>query len=162
MRHNHICLRNRNRTLTSGGEKTVLGEKLWEGKGKSSGPSFIKSVGMEGVTSMYSWSAQAKGMGRAKGSDINIHVTAFGIMPPKGVAAEKDQGTFMTMGGDMGVLKGFGLMRMAAGNPSAVGLWSFMTSSDKLGWVNDLIAVVTFEALDPMWEQFNVVIYEWK
>jgi hypothetical protein len=141
----------------------VLGEKLWEGKGKSAGPGFIKSVGMEGVTSMYSWTAQAKGMGRAKGADINIHVTQVGMMAPKGVASGKDQGTFMTMTGDMGVLKGFDLMKMAeGGKPAAVGLWSFMTMSEKLGWMNNLIAVVTFEALDPMWEQFNLAIYEWK
>ncbi len=141
----------------------TLGEKLWEGKGKSNGPGFIKYVGMEGVTSMYSWSAQTKGMGRAKGADINLNVTAFGTMAPKGVASEKDQGTFMTMSGDMGVLKGHGLMKMAmAAKPTAVGLWSFMTTSEKLSWMNDLIAIVTFEALDPMWEQFNIAIYEWK
>jgi len=61
------------------------------------------------------------------------------IMPPKGVPAAKDQGIFMTMSGDMGVLKGFDLMKMTAGgNPKAVGLWSFMTMSEKLSWMNDL------------------------
>ena len=141
----------------------VLGEKLWEGKGKSSGVGAIKSIGMEGVTSEYSWTAQVKGMGKAKGVDGNIHVTAFGTMPPKGVATETDQGTFMTMTGDMGVLKGFGLMKMtSAGKPSSVGLWSFMTMSEKLGWMNDVIAIVTFEALDLMWTEFNIAIHEWK
>jgi hypothetical protein len=141
----------------------VLGEKLWEGKAKSAGPGFIKSVGMEGVTSVYSWSAQMKGMGRAKGADININVTAMSMMPPKGVGKAKDQGVFMTMSGDMGILKGFDLMKMAmGGKPTAVGLMSFMTMSEKLGWMNDLIALVTFEALDPMWEQSNITIYEWK
>ena len=43
----------------------AIGEKLWEGKGKS-GASFIKSVGMDGVTSVYTWTAQMKGMGKAK------------------------------------------------------------------------------------------------
>jgi len=141
----------------------ALGEKLWEGKGKSSGPGFIKSITMEGVKSVYSWTAQVKGMGRAKGADGNIHVTATGLMPPKGVAAEKDQGTFMTIGGDMGVIKGFGLMKiMMGGKPSAVGLWSFMTMSEKLKWINEVIAIATFEALDPMWMEFNITIYEWK
>jgi hypothetical protein len=141
----------------------VLGEKLWEGKAKSAGPGFIKSVGMEGVTSVYSWSAQMKGMGRAKGADININVTAMSMMPPKGVGKAKDQGVFMTMSGDMGILKGFDLMKMAmGGKPTAVGLMSFMTMSEKLGWMNDLVALVTFEALDPMWEQSNITIYEWK
>jgi hypothetical protein len=43
-----------------------------------------------------------------------------------------------------------------------VGLWTFMTMSEKLAWLNDVIAVVTFEALDPMWMEFNVTISEWK
>jgi hypothetical protein len=141
----------------------VLGEKLWEGKAKSAGTGLIKSVGMEGVTSEYSWTAQMKGTGRAKGADINVHVTAVSMMPQKGVGAAKDQGVFMTMSGDMGVLKGLDLMKMSMGSkPTAVGLWSFMTMSEKLGWMNDLIALVTFEALDPMWEQSNITIYEWK
>jgi hypothetical protein len=141
----------------------VLGEKLWEGKGKSAGASFIKSIGMDGVTSEFSWMAQVKGIGRAKGADLNINVTAVSMMPPKGVSATKDLGMFMTMTGDMGTLKGVDMMKMAMGkNPSAVGLWGFMTMSEKLGWMNDLIAVVTMEALDPMWMEFNITINEWK
>ena len=140
----------------------VLGEKLWEGKGKSAGPGFIKSVGMDGVTSMYSWTAQLKGMGRAKGVDINLNVTGMSMMPPKGIAAAKDQGTFMTMTGDMGVIKGFDLMKMMGGKPASVGLWTFMSMSEKLAWVNDVIAVVTFESKDPMWMEMDIAVWEWK
>ena len=68
----------------------------------------------------------------------------------------------MTMSGDMGVLKGFDMMKMTGGKPGAVGLYSFMTMSEKLGWMNDLIAVVTFEALDSMWMEMNITIHEWK
>ena len=63
----------------------VIGEKLWEGKGKG-GAGFIKSVGMEGVTSMYTWTAQMKGMGKAKGVDCNLNVTGMSMTPPKGIA----------------------------------------------------------------------------
>ncbi len=140
----------------------ALGEKLWEGKGKSDGPGFIKYVGAEGVASMYSWSAQLKGMGRAKGVDINIHATGKSWMAPKGVGKAKDQGVFMTATGDMGVLKGSALSKMAQGKPMAVGLWHFMTNSEKLGWMNDLIAVVNYEPLDAMWMELNLTIYEWK
>jgi hypothetical protein len=139
----------------------VLGEKLWEGKGKGN-PGFIKSINMEGVTSVYTYSADLKGMGRAKGMDLMLHVTAKGMMPPKGVASESDQGTLMNMTGDMAVMKGYGLMKMTGAKPMSVGLWSFMTMSEKLGWMNDVIAVVTFEAMDPMWETFTVTIYDWK
>ncbi len=142
----------------------VVGEKLWEGKGKSAGAGNIKSVGMEGLTSEYSWTAEVKGVGRAKGIDGNIHVTAIMNSPPKGVAATKDQGIFMTTHGEMGVLKGSDLMKMPSpgGKPTAVGLWSFMTMSEKLGWMNDLVALVTFEALDPMWMESIITIYEWE
>ena len=63
----------------------AIGEKLWEGKGKS-GASFIKSVGMDGVTSVYTWTAQMKGMGKAKGVDCNLNVTGKSMTPPKGIA----------------------------------------------------------------------------
>ena len=43
----------------------AIGEKLWEGKGKS-GASFIKSINMEGVTSMYTWTAQMKAWEKLK------------------------------------------------------------------------------------------------
>ena len=110
----------------------AIGEKLWEGKGKS-GASFIKSVGMDGVTSMYTWTAQMKGMGKAKGVDLNLNVTGMSMTPPKGVAWSKDQGQMMSMTGDMGILKGVSLMKMVMGkNPTSVGLWTFMTMSEKL------------------------------
>ncbi len=141
----------------------VLGEKLWEGKGKTSGPGFIKNVGMEGVESMYSWIAQLKGTGKAKGVDANINISAFSMMPPKGIGKAKDQGTFMTMTGEMGIIKGVDMMKMTMGkNPTAVGLWCFMTMSEKLAWLNETIAIVTVEATDPMWTEFTIAIHEWK
>lgn len=141
----------------------VLGQKLWEGKGKSVGAGLIKSVGMEGIISEYSWMAQVKGMGCAEGLDGNINVTAVSKTPPKGIGKAKDQGIFMMTNGEMSVLKGFDLMKMSAGgNPTAVGLYTFMTASEKLSWMNDLIALVNFQALDPMWMEVNITIYEWK
>jgi hypothetical protein len=140
----------------------VLGQKLFEGKGKSAGPSFIKEISMEGVVSMYSYQAQLKGVGRAEGVQGNLNVTAKSMTPPKGVAAAKDKGTLMTMNGDMCVMRGLDLMKMTPGTkPTSVGLWTFMTMSEKLAWLNDVIALVTFEALDPMWTEFNITICEW-
>jgi len=140
----------------------ALGEKLWEGKGKSAGPGFIKYVGMEGVLSMYSWTADLKGMGRAKGIDVNVNATGKSMMPPKGIGKAKTQGVFMTKTGDMGILKGTDLSKMMGAKPGAVGLYTFMTMSEKLGWMNDIIAVVTFEAVDPMWNELNITVNEWK
>jgi len=143
-------------------KKMAIGEKLWEGKGKG-GANFIKSITMEGVTSMYTWTAQLKGMGKAKGVDCNLNVTGMSMTPPKGLATSTDQGMLMTMTGDMGTLKGFDLMKMVPGaKPSSVGLWSFMTMSPKLSWLNETIALVTFEAADPMWMELDIAIWEWK
>ena len=138
----------------------VLGQKLFEGKGKS-GAGFIKWVGMEGVAQMYTWNAQVKGLGKANGIEGNLTVTAKSMTPPKGVGTAKDQGILNTTAGEMGVIKGYDIMKMAQGKPTSVGLWSFMTMSEKLAWLNDVIALVTFEALDPMWQEFNISIYEW-
>jgi hypothetical protein len=158
----HICLNANKKTLLACEVKEmVIGEKLWEGKGKS-GRGFIKSVGMEGVTSVYTWTAQMKGMGKAKGMDGNLNVTGLSMMPPKGLATAKNQGMFMTMTGDMAVLKGFDLTKDDGQKPTSVGLWKFMTMSEKLAWLNNTITLVTFEALDPMWTELNVTIWEWK
>lgn len=102
-----------------------------------------------------------KGAGRAAGVDCFISVTAKGMTPPKGLGAAKDQGIFMVSSGDMGTIKGFDVAKMAGGKNTSVGLWTFMTMSDKLSWLNDVMAIVTFEGLDPMWREFNIAIYEW-
>ncbi len=68
----------------------------------------------------------------------------------------------MTATGDMGVFKGSDLSKMMGTKPGAVGLYTFMTTSEKLGWMNDVIAVMAFEALDAMWMELNIIIYEWK
>ena len=139
----------------------VLGEKLWEGKGKSTSGR-IKWVGMEGVAQEFSWMAQLKGFGCAEGLDCTIVVTANGMQPPKGLGTAKDQGILNTATGDMAILKGYDVAKMVEGKGVSVGLWGFMTMSEKLNWMNELIAIVTFEALDPMWQEFNMAIYEWK
>ena len=43
----------------------VLGDELWEVKGKSAGEGLIKSVRLEGITSMYSWMAEMKVVGNS-------------------------------------------------------------------------------------------------
>src|SRR5208283_5687721 len=96
----------------------VIGEKLWEGKGKS-GAGFIKSVGMDGVVSIFTFTAQMMGMGKAKGVDCNLNVTGKSMMPPKGIGWSKDQGMLITITGDIGKVKGVRLMKMEMGkNPA--------------------------------------------
>jgi hypothetical protein len=139
----------------------MLGDKLWEGKSEGAGA--IKSIDMEGVTSEYSWSANLMGVGKCKGVDGMLHVTAISMTPPKGVGTSKDQGIFMAKDGEMAVMKGLDMMKMVKGvNPAGVGLWCFMTMSEKLMWMNDTIAVAVIEAMDPMWMEFKISIHERK
>jgi len=44
----------------------ILGEKLWDDKGKSSGSGLIKYVNLDNVDSEYTWIAQIKGLGEQK------------------------------------------------------------------------------------------------
>lgn len=140
----------------------ALGEKLFEGTGKIDGTGFIKSVGIEGIKQVFSWTAQVKGIGKADGAECFIAVTAKGMSPPKGLGVTEDIGVFNTTTGEVGTLKGFGVAKMEQGNSKSVGLWTFMTMSEKLSWLNDTIALVMFEALGPMWQAFNISIYEWE
>ena len=97
----------------------AIGEKLWEGKAKS-GAGFIKEVGMDGVVSIFTFTAKMMGMGKAKGVDCNLNVTGKSMMPPKGIGWSKDQGMLMTMSGDMGIVKGVSMTKMEMGkNPTA-------------------------------------------
>jgi hypothetical protein len=139
----------------------ALVQKLFEGIGKS-GAGLVKSVGAEGVSQEYSWSAQVKGLGQTKDVECTITVTAKGMMPPKGLGTAQNQGVFTTATGEMGILKGYDIAKMVEGKGFSIGLWSFMTMAEKISWMNDLIALVTLEALDPTWQEFKVTIYEWK
>lgn len=76
--------------------------------------------------------SSSEGMGKAKGIDGNLNVRGFSMMPPKGLATAKNQGMFMTMTGDMVVLKGFTLTKTTEEKkPTSVALWKFMTMSEK-------------------------------
>ncbi len=116
---------------------------------------------MEGVKQVYTWTAQVKGMGKAAGVDCFISVTAKGKTPPKGLGAAFDQGIFMASTGDMGTLKGFDVSKMVNDKNTSVGLWTFMTMSEKMMWINEVEAIVVFESLDAMWQEFKIEIYEW-
>jgi hypothetical protein len=112
---------------------------------------------------MFAWTAQLNGTGKANGVDATVNVTAKSMMPPKGIAGTKDKAVLVTMTGDMAAVRGVELMKMTPGaKPTSVGLWTFMTMPEKLGWLNEFIAVVTAEALDPMWMDFNITVTEWK
>jgi hypothetical protein len=138
----------------------VLGEKLWEGKGKTMSTT-IKAATAEGVVLEYTWMAQLKGLGKAKGVDANVTFSAVVMMGPSGAGASQGQGLLMTMTGDMAVVKGSGYGKNEAGKSKGVGIWSFMTMSQKLAWMNNVVAIATMEG-DPQWMEFDITINEWK
>ena len=138
----------------------VIGEKLWEGKAKTMGMA-IKGANADGVSLEYTWMAQVKGMGKAKGVDGNILFTGMTMITPTGGGGTRGNGMFNTMTGDMAVIKGAGYGKPEAGKGKGVGIWNFMTMSQKLAWMNMTVAITTQEG-DPMWQEFDLVVWEWK
>jgi len=65
------------------------------------------------------------------------------------------------MTGDMAVVKGYGYGKADMDKAKSVGIWTFMSMSPKLAWVNDAVALVTMEG-DPQWMEFTVTVWEWK
>jgi hypothetical protein len=137
----------------------AIGEKFWEGKGKNTGMA-IKAVSADGVSIEATWMAQLKGVGRAKGFDGAVTFTGNVMMGPSGAGWSHGQGMFNFLIGDMAVVKGSGYGKTEAGKRKTVGLWSFMTMSQKLGWMNTVVALVTMEG-DPMGQEFELTVYEW-
>src|SRR5271157_5359523 len=119
----------------------AIGEKLWEGKGKSQ-TTTIKAVEADGVVIMATWTAQLKGMGKAKGMDGQVTFSGKIKMGPNGAGVSMGQGIFATMTGDMAVVKGYGYGKPVMDKAKSVGIWTFMSMSPKLAWVNDTLALV--------------------
>jgi hypothetical protein len=138
----------------------AIGEKLWEGKAKTMGMT-IKGINADGVSLEYTWMAQLKGMGKAKGVDGQVLFTGMTMISPSGGGSTVGNGMFTTMTGDMAVIKGSGYGKPEAGKGKGLGIWSFMTMSPKLTWMNMTVALTTQEG-DPMWSEFEVVVWEWK
>ncbi|MGD0644591.1 MAG: hypothetical protein ABSA75_06775 [Candidatus Bathyarchaeia archaeon] len=138
----------------------AIGEKLWEGKAKTMGMA-IKGASAEGVSMEYTWMAQVKGMGKAKGVDGNIMFTGNTMISPTGGGGSMGTGLLTTMTGDMAVIKGSGYGKPEGGKGKGVALWNFMTMSPKLAWLNMTVALTTQEG-DPQWQEFDLVVWEWK
>jgi hypothetical protein len=138
----------------------AIGEKLWEGKGKSQ-TTVIKGVEADGVWIMATWTAKMMGMGKAKGMDGQVTFSGKIKMGANGAGISMGQGIFSTMMGDMAVIKGYGYGKPVMDKAKSVGIWTFMSMSPKLAWMNDAAAVVTLEG-DPQWMEFTVTVWDWK
>ena len=79
----------------------AIGKKFWDGKDKS-GASFIKSIDINDMASMYTCAAQLKGIGKAKGVEMDVGqaefyarralciVEANNMKPPKSISTDRE------------------------------------------------------------------------
>lgn len=138
----------------------AIGEKLWEGKAKTTNM-IIKDIDVGGIVIMYTWMADMKGMGKAKGADGKMLFTGWTKIMPNGGGGVKGHGMLNLASGDMAVVKGAGYGKAEGGKGKGLGIWHFMTMSPKLDWLNKMPVLVTQEG-DPMWNEFAVTVWEWK
>ena len=136
----------------------VLGEKIWEQKGKVIGMS-IKSIGPEGVHMEQTFTSTVKGFGR------NPNGTNMGtldlVQAADGSSSGSGQGIFTSQDGDSVAWKFYFLGKMEEGKSRAVGIIKFMTASQKLAWMNKTIA--TLEGIsDTKTMEMSATGYEWK
>jgi hypothetical protein len=136
----------------------VLGEKLWEEKGKCVGVS-IKSVGPEGVHMEQTFTTVVKGFGRFP-SGTNMGTIDI-VGAPDGSSRGICQGIFTSQDGDMVVWKGYFFGKREQGKDKTFGVLKSWTTSQKLAWMN-----VTFAAMegiaDPKTMEISDTGYEWK
>ena len=138
--------------------KLVLGEKLWEEKGKAIGVS-IKSIGPEGVHVEETYATEVKSLGRAP-NGRNM-ATLDIVETPNGSFSGTGQGIFMTVDGDSVAWKCYFLGKSVAGKSKSVNIIQFMTTSQKLSWMNGLIAVEEADG-DSKTMEIDGTGYEWK
>jgi hypothetical protein len=138
--------------------KLVLGEKMWEEEGKFMGMS-VKFVGPEGVHVEETFATEVKGLGRGP-SGGNIGTLKI-VERPGGFFSGTGQGIFTTQDGDSVVWKCYFLGKSEAGKYKSVNIIEFMTTSQKLSWMNGFIAVEEGIS-DPETMELSGTGYEWK
>jgi hypothetical protein len=138
----------------------VLGEKLWEEKGKAIGMS-IKSIGPEGVRMEMTFTSATKGFGRDTGLDGTNMGTMEFVQAPEGGFSGSAQGIWTGLDGETVVWKCYSLGKTEAGKSKGVNIIQFMTTSKKLARMNGAIAV--FEGITDMKTmEISGTGYEWK
>jgi len=135
----------------------VLGEKLWEEKGKTIGMS-VKSVGPEGIRMEQTFTTEVKGLGRSP-NGVNMGTLDFVQTPSGGFGT--GQGIFTSQDGDIVVWKCYFIGKIEAGKNKAVNIIHFMTTSQKLSWFNSLVAVED-AFTDMKTGEIGGIGYEWK
>jgi hypothetical protein len=136
----------------------VLGEKTVEEKGKVIGLS-VKAVDSEGMHVEETFATEVKGFGRVP-SGRNMG-TLNVVTKPDGVFSGTGQGIFTAQDGDSVVWKCHFIGKPEAGKHKSVVIVQFMTTSQKLSWMNSSI-VVEDSVYDPKTMEISGTGYEWK
>jgi hypothetical protein len=123
------------RLVFLGENRMVMGEKIWEGKSKTMNMT-VKGVNAEGVMFEFTWMAQLKGSGKAIGLDGSVLFTANVTVSQAGIATFAGSRVFSTLTGDQATIKGSGSGTGQGDQGKGISIWSFMTLSLKLSWMN--------------------------
>ncbi len=136
-----------------------LGEKLLEEKGKVTSQT-IKSRGTEGVTSESIFVGDIEGFGRLKGVVGKYMATAI-TTQKDAITRGSFHGVMTTNDGEAVTMQGFGTGRGEKNKFRGANLVVFSTDSQKLSWMNRIIAFWEVTA-DAKSLGFIGIAYEWK
>ena len=120
------------------GDIMALGKKLFEEKGKMT-MFFIDGMEKDSMTMKQSFESEVHGIGDfPSGKNMGSGVI---WMHANGKAGGKWHGMLVTKDNDMVVWKGSSQSKMENGKIKGIMVISFWTKSEKLSWMNEIIAV---------------------
>lgn len=137
----------------------ALGQKLFEEKFRPMGGA-IKSVGSEGVESEFSITSEITGFGKAEGVTGTNTGTLRNLAQPSGIGTGTGIGV-MTLDGEDVIWKYSYAAKTTAAGPKYVCTVTFMTKSEKLAWLNQIICVMEGESGADLTTPGTNVYYEW-
>lgn len=138
----------------------ALGERIWEGKGRSTGLT-VKSVGVEGTSMEMNAVADLKGVGRLEGVGFRDMGTVAGLIRPDRTFVATGQGLLTAKEGDIVAYKAFGMYRIEAGAAKGPSLLTFSTASARLSWMNGFVAVSDIK-IDLASYEYTTQGYAWR
>lgn len=142
--------------LDSRGISMVMGEKLFEEKGKIT-MTFVDSIDATGIVMKQSFSSEVTGFGRCP-SGMNMGSGTV-CMHQDGKAHGKWVGMMMTEDNEMITWKASGHSKRSGEGLKGIMVITFMTKSEKYEWINSIIAVADLEST---MIEFSDVAYEWE
>ncbi len=146
----------------------AIGQKLFEQTGKITGSRIIKVHPIDGIVTEVSFMADIKGIDNKFPSGKTIGSGVMTQYPPHGTVDASYQGNIMTTteeeGGGRDQIFWWAHQKSKVVEEgrkrNGVNIVSFFTNSQKLSWINSIIAVYEGE-IDLASLQFKLDAYEW-